>query len=82
MYGECRDVNGSRELYEVRNRRNEGHNRDFLTVGGMGHSSSIALGVALTNTKLSSVICIDGDGSLLMHMGTLPVITGMSHGMF
>jgi phosphonopyruvate decarboxylase len=62
----------SRELFEIRERRGETHNRDFLTVGSMGHTSQIALGVALGNPK-KTVYCFDGDGSLLMHMGSLAV---------
>ncbi len=62
----------SRELYELRIERNEVQ-KDFLTVGAMGHTSSIALGVALGRPD-KRVICIDGDGSMLMHMGALPVI--------
>ena len=63
----------SRELFEIRERNKESHKYDFLTVGSMGHSSSIALGVALNKPK-SKVWCIDGDGALLMHMGSLAVI--------
>jgi phosphonopyruvate decarboxylase len=62
----------SREVFELRVRRGETQ-RDFLTVGGMGHTSSIALGVALGRPH-RRVICLDGDGSLLMHMGAMPVI--------
>ncbi len=62
----------SREVFELRVARNEPQ-RDFLTVGSMGHTSSIALGVALGNPA-RRVVCLDGDGSLLMHMGALPVI--------
>ena len=62
----------SRELFELRVRRGETP-RDFLTVGSMGHTSSIALGVALGRPG-QRVICLDGDGSLLMHLGTLPTI--------
>lgn len=62
----------SREVYELRAKLGQGH-RDFLTVGGMGHTSSIALGVALGRSD-RRVICIDGDGSLIMHMGALAVI--------
>lgn len=62
----------SREVFELRVRRGESQ-RDFLTVGGMGHTASIALGVALGNPK-RRVICLDGDGSVLMHMGALPII--------
>lgn len=63
----------SRELYEIRNKYNQGHQYDFLTVGSMGHSSSIALGVAL-NKPDKKVWCIDGDGAALMHMGSMAVI--------
>lgn len=63
----------SRELYEIRNRNNQGHEYDFLTVGSMGHASSIALGVAL-NKPDKKIWCIDGDGALLMHMGSMAVI--------
>lgn len=62
----------SRELFELRKERNE-NQRDFLMVGGMGHTASFALGVALSNSN-NKVICIDGDGSLLMHLGSLPII--------
>ncbi|NLB34312.1 MAG: phosphonopyruvate decarboxylase, partial [Elusimicrobia bacterium] len=59
------------ELYEYREEKQEGHERDFLTVGSMGHASPIALGIALNTDK--KVICLDGDGALLMHMGSLAV---------
>lgn len=62
----------SRELFELRRARGE-PNRDFLTVGCMGHTSSIALGVALGQPN-RRVICLDGDGSALMHLGALPII--------
>ena len=62
----------SREVYEYRSRRGEGHQRDFLTVGGMGHASQIALGIALQKPR-RSVYCLDGDGALLMHMGALAI---------
>lgn len=65
----------SREVYEYRDRRGKGHERDFLTVGGMGHASQIALGVALQRPD-RSVYCLDGDGAFLMHMGAL-AITGV-----
>jgi phosphonopyruvate decarboxylase len=63
----------SRELYEYRVRHGEGHGRDFLTVGSMGHASQIALGVALRRPDLP-VYCIDGDGAVIMHMGSLAII--------
>ncbi len=63
----------SRELFEIREANGQGHGYDFLTVGSMGHSSSIALGVAL-NRPEKRVWCIDGDGAALMHMGSMAVI--------
>lgn len=62
----------SRELFEYRAARTQGHERDFLTVGGMGHASQIALGVA-AQKKDSCVICIDGDGASIMHMGSMAI---------
>lgn len=63
----------SRELFELREANGHSHKYDFLTVGSMGHSSSIALGVAL-NKPETRVWCIDGDGAALMHMGAMAVI--------
>lgn len=63
----------SRELFEIREANNQPHGYDFLTVGSMGHSSSIALGVAL-NKPNTRIWCIDGDGAVLMHMGAMAVI--------
>ena len=62
----------SREVFEIRERRGEGHAHDFLTVGGMGHAASIAAGVCLGTDQ--NVYCIDGDGGFLMHLGSIPVI--------
>lgn len=64
----------SREVFEIRASHKMGHHRDFLTVGSMGHCSQIALGIAIQK-RSRRVFCIDGDGSLLMHMGSL-AITG------
>ncbi|KAH9500545.1 hypothetical protein Btru_072229 [Bulinus truncatus] len=63
----------SRELFEFRVFKQMGHARDFLTVGSMGHASAIALGIALQKPN-RQVFCLDGDGALLMHMGTLATI--------
>lgn len=60
----------SRELYEQRVRAGQDRASDFLTVGSMGHSSQIALGIALTKRD-HPVVCLDGDGAVLMHMGGL-----------
>ncbi len=67
----------SRELYELREAQGQGHGNDFLTVGSMGHSSSIALGIAL-HKKDRRIWCIDGDGAVIMHMGAMAVI-GAAH---
>lgn len=63
----------SRELYEYRERSTHSHQADFLTVGAMGHTSSIAMGVALSRPE-RRVICMDGDGAMLMHMGAIGTI--------
>ena len=63
----------SRELFEFRAESGGGHSRDFLTVGSMGHASSIALGIALHRPD-KRVWCLDGDGAMLMHMGAMAVI--------
>jgi len=63
----------SRELFEHRKKLKEGHDGDFLTVGSMGHASSIALGVALRKPE-RDIYCLDGDGAAIMHMGALAVI--------
>ncbi len=64
----------SRELYEYREKLNQPHYRDFLTVGSMGHSSSIAMGIALQK-PYQNVYCFDGDGAAIMHLGALPAIS-------
>jgi phosphonopyruvate decarboxylase len=63
----------SRELYEWREAQGQDHSRDFLTVGSMGHASSIALGLALARPD-RRIWCIDGDGAALMHLGAMAVI--------
>ena len=62
----------SRELFELREKNSDSHEKDFLTVGGMGHASQIALGISLFK-KDRMIFCIDGDGALLMHMGSLAI---------
>lgn len=60
----------SRELFEIRRRAGDDGASDFLTVGSMGHASQIALG--LSNALLGEkIVCLDGDGALIMHMGGL-----------
>ena len=63
----------SRELFETRVANGQSHKYDFLTVGSMGHSSSIALGVAI-NKPEHRIWCVDGDGAVLMHMGAMAVM--------
>ena len=63
----------SRELFETRVANGQSHKYDFLTVGSMGHSSSIALGVAI-NKPGQKIWCVDGDGAVLMHMGSMAVL--------
>ena len=62
----------SRELFEIREKAGQGHGRDFLTVGSMGHSLQIALGMALSRNE-GKICCLDGDGAVLMQMGGLAV---------
>lgn len=69
----CTTGKASRELFEIRQANGQGHACDFLTVGSMGHASSIALGIALQKPD-KRVWCIDGDGAALMHMGAMAVI--------
>ena len=66
----------SRELFEIRERRGEGHQHDFLTVGSMGHASQIALGIALQQPN-RPVYCFDGDGASIMHMGNMAITAQM-----
>ena len=61
----------SREIFEIREKNNEGHANDYLTVGSMGHTSSLALGISRSTDK--NIYCIDGDGAFIMHMGGLAV---------
>lgn len=63
----------SRELFEYREEKGQGHAHDFLTVGSMGHASQIALGIALQKPE-RRVVVFDGDGALLMHMGSMAII--------
>ena len=67
----------SRELFEYRTAMNQGHERDFLTVGSMGHASQIALGIALAKQD-RRVWCFDGDGASIMHMGSMAIVANKS----
>lgn len=63
----------SRELFEYRTAMNQGHERDFLTVGSMGHASQIALGIAMAQPN-RKIWCFDGDGAIIMHMGSMAIV--------
>jgi len=63
----------SRELFEYRAAKGQGHERDFLTVGSMGHASQIALGIAMAKPG-RKVWCFDGDGAAIMHMGSMAIV--------
>lgn len=67
----------SRELFEARTTWNQGHERDFLTVGSMGHASQIALGIAIQKPE-RRVYCFDGDGASIMHMGNMAITASMN----
>ena len=59
-------------MYSIRKEKNQSHSQDFYVVGSMGHCSTIANSYSLFSKK--KTVCIDGDGSLLMHMGSLSCI--------
>lgn len=63
----------SRELFEYRAQKNQSHERDFLTVGSMGHASQIALGIAMEKSD-RRIWCFDGDGATIMHMGSMAIV--------
>ena len=67
----------SRELFEYRAQKRDGHERDFLTVGSMGHASQIALGIAMEKDD-RKVWCFDGDGATIMHMGSMAIVASKS----
>jgi len=71
----CTTGKPSRELYDTTVNNRSGQIEDMLVVGSMGHASSIAQGVSLgmghKGNKSKGVLCIDGDGAAIMHMGSL-----------
>lgn len=67
----------SRELFEYRTAMNQGHERDFLTVGSMGHASQIALGIALEKPE-RRIWCFDGDGASIMHLGSMAIVASLA----
>lgn len=71
----------SRELFEYRQKNEQDPSKDLLVVGGMGHASSIALGIAQQKPE-KKIFCFDGDGSVLMHLGALATIGNLGPGNF
>jgi len=63
----------SKELFHIRDRP-----RNFYMFGSMGLASSISLGIALSQEE--KVVCIDGDGSILMNLGSLVTIASNKSG--
>ena len=63
----------SRELYELREKHGMAHEKDFLTVGSMGHASQIALSIAMQKQD-KKIFCVDGDGATIMQMGGLATV--------
>lgn len=67
----------TRELFFLREKRNETKAHDFLNVGSMGHASSVALGIALENPD-RHVVALDGDSAAIMHMGAMTMVSKLS----
>jgi phosphonopyruvate decarboxylase len=70
----------SRELIYIRKKLKKYNSQDFYMVGGMGHTMSVALGYSLTSKN--KTICIDGDGSLLMHLGGIKTVADFAKNNF
>lgn len=64
----------TRELFFLRERRNETKSHDFLNVGSMGHASSVSLGIAMEQPN-RNVVCLDGDSACIMHMGAMTMVS-------
>ena len=64
----------TRELFFLRERRNETKSHDFLNVGSMGHASSLSLGIAMEQPN-RNVVCLDGDSACIMHMGAMTMVS-------
>ena len=64
----------TRELFFLREKRNETKAHDFLNVGSMGHASSVALGIAMAKPE-RKVVCLDGDSACIMHMGAMTMVS-------
>lgn len=67
----------TRELFFLRERRNETKAHDYLNVGSMGHASSVALGIAMSQPR-RNVVCLDGDSACIMHMGAMTMVSKLN----
>ena len=67
----------TRELFFLREKRNEPKIHDFLNVGAMGHASSVALGIAMEKPD-RHVVVLDGDSAVMMHMGAMTMVSKLS----
>lgn len=63
----------TRELFFLREKRNESKKTDFLNIGSMGHASSVAFGIALAKPQ-RKVVCLDGDAAAMMHLGAMTML--------
>ncbi|KAG5803151.1 hypothetical protein H9Q71_012257 [Fusarium xylarioides] len=67
----------SREIYMVRKENKEDLSRAFLSIGAMGHTYPLAFGVQIGHHK-GRVVCVEGDGSFLMHVGNVAVLAAQA----
>ena len=67
----------TRELFFLREKRNEPKAHDFLNVGSMGHASSVALGIALEKPE-RHVVALDGDSAAIMHLGAMTMVSKLN----
>ena len=68
----------SRELYQIKKNKNIKSGKIFLMIGGMGHAAMVSLGVEMFDKN--EVICLDGDGAFLMHLGGVATASNYSKG--
>ena len=61
----------SRDLFRI-TEENFKTKKNFYMIGGMGHAQMVAYGVA--NFSKKKIVCLDGDGSLIMHLGSSPIL--------
>lgn len=66
----------SRELHQISLKKNYKKGKNFLLVGAMGHTLSVSL--SYSKFKNDQVICLDGDGSFIMHLGSFMLVNKIS----